>query len=150
GGRELVALAGDHLALRRAQGAAQAGVVVLCDCGEVGFAIKRAVDRAAHQRGAAQPGQDGAGEPLDRDTAAIGNRRATIPRNGRVIPEIDGIGRSPEATWAARSAVVQNRRPLRLRIAPVRRKPGSVANRPLHEASVASPGSTTDPLLVAR
>ena len=54
--RKLVGLAGDRCgAFVAGERAAQRRLDPLGQGGEIGFAVERDVDRAAHQRGAAQP-----------------------------------------------------------------------------------------------
>ena len=79
-------------ALVAGQRAAQRRLDPLGQGGEIGFAVERDIDRAAHQRGAAKPGQDRAGKPLDGDAAAIdeaGGR--AIDKQWRLIAEIDRL-----------------------------------------------------------
>ena len=59
----------------RADGAAQRALDPLGHGGEIGLAVERRKNGAAHQGRAADAGQDRAGKPLHRDAAAIDRRR---------------------------------------------------------------------------
>ena len=54
-----------------ADGAAQRGFDALRHGREIGLAVERCENGAAHEGGAAQTGQNGAAEPLHRDAAAV-------------------------------------------------------------------------------
>ena len=93
GGRKLVGLAGDlRGALAAGQRAAQRRLDALGQGGEIGLAVERDIDRAAHQRGAAQRGQDRAGKPLNGDAAAVDDRGGrAVDKQWRFIAEIDRL-----------------------------------------------------------
>ena len=81
---------------------------------EIGFAVERRENGAAHESSAAESGQDRAGKPLHRNAAAIDEAaRAAVDRQRRLIAELDGVGLS-RSNCAARPCLVQARRPLRL------------------------------------
>src|SRR6185437_11465641 len=81
---------------------------------EIGLAIERCENGAAHQSSAAQSGQNRAGEPLYRNAAAI-DEAAVAAVNGQrwLVAELDRFG-PPRSICAARTCLVQARRPLRL------------------------------------
>ncbi len=82
---------------------------------EIGLAVERCENGAAHQSSAAQRRQNCAGEPLHRNAAAIDKAAAAaIDRQRRFVAELDGLG-SPRSICAARPCLVQARRPLRRR-----------------------------------
>ena len=70
GRRQAVGLAGELLA-HAADGAAQRAFDPLGNGGEVGLAVERRKNGAAHQSRAAHAGENRAGEPLHRDATAI-------------------------------------------------------------------------------
>ena len=79
----------------RADGAAQRALDPLGNGGEVGLAVERRKNGAAHQSRAADAGQDRAGKPLHRDAAAIDDAAgAAVDRKRRLVAEIDGRIRS--------------------------------------------------------
>jgi hypothetical protein len=64
---------------------------------------------AAHQGRAANTSQNCAGEPLDRDAAAIDDVGvAAVDGKRRLIAEIDGQGIRSVPTMSARPGLVQN------------------------------------------
>ena len=75
GGRQPVALAREPEPVAGdAERAAQGDLDPLRQRGEIGLAVERCENGAAHEGGAAQRGQDRAGEPLHRDAAAVDQR----------------------------------------------------------------------------
>ena len=61
--------------------------------GEIGLAVERRENGAAHQSRAAQAGQDRAGKPLHRKPAPIDQAaRAAVHRKRRLVAEIDDLG----------------------------------------------------------
>jgi hypothetical protein len=65
------------------------------ECGEIGFAIERRENGAAHESSAAKRGQNRSGKPLHRDAAAIDKAaRSAVDRQRRFVAELDGIGLS--------------------------------------------------------
>ena len=110
GRRQPVALAGGELVADRADGAAQRALDALRHGGEIGFAVERRKNGAAHQGRAADAGQDRAGKPLHRDAAAIDHAAgAAIDRKRRLVAEIDGRIRS--GSVCARPSVIQSSSP---------------------------------------
>src|SRR5262249_4163819 len=97
----------------RGNGAAQRAADPFRRAGEIGFAVERSENGAAHQSSAAQAGQYSAAKPLDRDAPAIGQAAsAAVDRKRRLIAEIDCLG--GEATMmfsATQSRLVQARSP---------------------------------------
>ena len=74
------------------EGAAQRRLDPFGQGGEVRLAVERDVDRAAHQRGAAEPGEDRAGEPLNGDAAAIDDADGrAVDKQWRFVAEIDRL-----------------------------------------------------------
>src|SRR5207244_1413919 len=105
-----VALAGDGSDAFGDAGdrAAQRRLDAFREGGEIGLAVERRIDRAAHQRGAAEAGQHGACKPLHGYAATIEHAAgATFSKQRRVIAEIDSI-RLGSPIWAAQLAVVQD------------------------------------------
>ena len=99
-----------------ADGAAQRGFHALGHGGEVGFAVERREDGAAHERGAAQAGENGAAEPLYGDAVAV-HQAAALAVDGqrRFVAEIDALGLPARSKCPASFALIQARRPLRPR-----------------------------------
>ncbi len=99
-----------------ADGAAQRRFDALRHGGEIGLAVERCENGAAHESGAAKTGQDGAAEPLDRDAAAV-HQAAVLAVDGqrRLVAEIDVLGLQARSKCAASFALIQARRPLRPR-----------------------------------
>ena len=114
-GRKLVALAHDGCGAL-GEGAAQRRLDPLGQRREVRLAVERNEDGAAHQRGAAQAGQDRAGEPLNGDAAAIdqSDRRA-VHQQWRFVAEIDRLSGWSQTIWIAPSALIQAPCPLHRR-----------------------------------
>ena len=78
--------------VRRRQRAAQRRLDPLGQGGEIRLAVERDIDGAAHQRGAAQAGQDRAGKPLNGNAAAVDQRwRRAVDKQWRLIAEIDRL-----------------------------------------------------------
>ena len=100
----------------RADGAAQRGFDALRHGGEIGLAVERRKNGAAHESRAAQTGQDGAAEPLHRDAAAV-DQAAGLAVDGqrRLVAEIDLLGLQAQPICAAPLALIQDRRPLHSR-----------------------------------
>ena len=116
GGRQTIALAHADLVAADAERAAQRDLDALRQRREIGFAVERRENGAAHQSSAAQRGQNRAGKPLHRDAAAIDvGASAAVDRQRRLVAELDGVG-MPRSICAARPCMVQARRPLRLAI----------------------------------
>ena len=115
-GRQPVALARyAELVAGGAERAAQRHLDPFGQRGEIGLAVERRENGAAHQGSAAQCGQDRAGEPLHRNAAAIDEAAgAAVDRQRRLIAELDGLG-PPRSICAACPRLVQAGRPLRLR-----------------------------------
>ena len=114
GRRQPVALAVGELVADRADGAAQRALDPLRHGGEIGFAVERGKNGAAHQGRAADAGQDRAGKPLHRNAAAIDDAAgAAIDRKRRLVAEIDGRIRS--GSVCARPGVIQTSSPLHSR-----------------------------------
>ena len=107
-GRQPVALARRRAGSRAdAERAAQRHLDPFGQRGEIGFAVERRENGAAHQSSAAQCGQDRAGKPLHRNAAAIDEAAvAAVDRQRRFVAEIDGLG-SPRSICAARPCLVQ-------------------------------------------
>ena len=106
GRRQAVALAVGELVADRADGAAQRALDPLRHGGEIGLAVERRKNGAAHQSRAADAGQDRAGKPLHRNAAAIDDAAgAAIDRKRRLVAEIDGRIRS--GSVCARPGVIQ-------------------------------------------
>jgi hypothetical protein len=62
---------------------------------EIGLAVERCENGTAHERGAAERGQDGAGEPLYRKAAAVDEAAGfAIGRERRFVAKLDGLGLS--------------------------------------------------------
>ncbi len=77
----------------RGDRAAQRGLDLLGGRGEIGLAVKRRKNGAAHESRAAQTGQDRSGEPLYREPAPIDETAgAAVDRKRRLIAEIDDVG----------------------------------------------------------
>ena len=93
GGRQLIGLAGGLArAFIAGQGAAQRRLDPLGKGREIGLAVERDIDRPAHQRGAAERGQDRARKPLDGDAAAVDQtRRCAIDKQWRFVAEFDRL-----------------------------------------------------------
>ncbi len=130
GARQLVGLAGRlRDAFVAGERAAQRGFDPLRQGGEIRFAVERDVDRAAHQRGAAEPGEDRTGEPLHGDAAAVDDAagRAVDQQRG-IIAEIDRLRCCPQTIWIAPFALIQAPCPLR---SPPRNVRGSPTLTPL-------------------
>ena len=101
-------------ALVAGQRAAQRRLDPLGQRREIGLAVERDKDGAAHQRGAAQAGQDRAGEPLDGDAAAVDQAgRRAIDQQWRFVAEIDRLCGCSQTIWIAPSALIQAPCPLR-------------------------------------
>ena len=140
GRRQPVALAVGELVADRADGAAQRALDPLGHGGEIGFAVERRKNGAAHQSRAADAGQNRAGKPLHRDAAAIDDAAgAAIDRKRRLVAEIDGRIRS--GSVCARPGVIQTVVPLHSRSAPERTQnaaasidPVTVESRRRHDA----------------
>ena len=97
-----------------ADGAAQRGFHPLRHGGEIGLAIERGKNGAAHQGRAAKTGENGAAEPLHRDAAAVDQpARLAVDRQRRLVAEIDALGLQARTKCPASSALIQARRPLR-------------------------------------
>ena len=93
--------------------AAQRGFHPLRNGGEVGLAVERRENGAAHEGRAAQAGQDRAAEPLHRDAAAVDQPAAlAVDGQRRLVAEIDVLGLQARSICAAPFAVIQDRRPL--------------------------------------
>ena len=106
GRRQPVALAVGELVADRADGAAQRVLDPLRHGGEIGFAVERGKNGAAHEGRAADAGQDRAGKPLHRNAAAIDDTAgAAIDRKRRLVAEIDG--RIHSGSVCARPGVIQ-------------------------------------------
>ena len=84
--------------------------------GEIGLAVERCENGAAHEGSAAKTGQDRAAEPLDRDAAAV-DQAAGLAVDGqrRLVAEIDVLGLQARSNCPASFALIQARRPLRPR-----------------------------------
>ena len=107
GSRSLLRCAGELVA-DAADGAAQRALDPLGHGGEIGFAVERRKNGAAHQGRAADAGQDRAGKPLHRDAAAIDDAAgAAIDRKRRLIAEVERPRRLCARCVAARPAVIQ-------------------------------------------
>ena len=119
--RQPVALAVGELVADRADGAAQRVLDPLRHGGEIGFAVERGKNGAAHEGRAADAGQDRAGKPLHRNAAAIDDTAgAAIHRKRRLVAEIDGRIRS--GSVCARPGLIQTWSPLHSRSRPSVRK----------------------------
>ena len=80
--------------------------------GEIGLAVERRKNGAAHQGRAADAGQDRAGKPLHRDAAAIDDAAgAAVDRKRRLVAEIDGRRNGARALRAAQLHLIQARVP---------------------------------------
>ena len=91
--------------------AAQRRLDALRRRGEIGFAVERSKNGAAHQGSAAQSGQDRAAEPLQREPAPVDQTaRAPVDRKRRLVAEIDGLGLEPPIC-AAQPSLVQDHVP---------------------------------------
>ena len=112
GRRQAIGLArgiGDPLA-DAADGAAQRGFHALRHGSEIGLAVERRENGAAHEGRAAQTGQNGAAEPLHGDAAAVDQAGGlAVDRQRRLVAEIDVLGL--ETISAASFALIQDRRP---------------------------------------
>ena len=85
-----------------AERAAQCHLDPLRQRGEIGLAVKRGENGAAHESGAAQRGQDRAGEPLYGDAAAIDEAAAAaIDRERRLVAELNGERLGPSRSICA-------------------------------------------------
>jgi len=114
GGRKPVGLARDLSGAFAAQRAAQRRLDALGQGGEIRLAVERDIDRTAHQRGAAQRGQDGTGKPLNGNAAAVDDRwRRAVDKQWRLIAEINRLCRCPQTIWIAPLALIQAPCPLR-------------------------------------
>ena len=90
--------------------AAQRGFDALRHGGEIGLAVERCENGAAHESGAAKTGEDGAAEPLHRDPAAVDQAGGlAVDRQRRLVAEIDVLGLQTEC--AASFALIQDQRP---------------------------------------
>ena len=75
---------------------------------EIRFAVERSINGAPHQGGAAQTGQDRAGEPLNGEPAPVDQTASPpINRKRRFIAEIDRLGVEPPIC-AAQPSLVQD------------------------------------------
>ena len=127
GGRKLVALAHDGCGAL-GEGAAQRRLDPLGQRGEVRLAVERNENGAAHQRGAAQAGENRAGEPLNGNATAIdqSDRRA-VHQQWRFVAEIDRLSGWSQTIWIAPSALIQAPCPLhRFAVTRLRRGPPQV------------------------
>ena len=119
--RQPVALAVGELVADRADGAAERVLDPLRHGGEIGFAVERGKNGAAHEGRAADAGQNRAGKPLNRNAAAIDDTAgAAIHRKRRLVAEIDG--RLHSGSVCARPGLVQTWSPLHSRSRPSVRK----------------------------
>jgi hypothetical protein len=92
--RQPVALAGRSRMLGcAADRAAQRDLHVFRDGREIGLAIERRKNSAAHQGGATKAGQDRSAEPLDRDATAV-DLAAGLAIDGkrRLVAELEPLG----------------------------------------------------------
>ena len=114
-------------AARSREGAAQRRLDPLGQRGEVRLAVERNENGAAHQRGAAQAGENRAGEPLNGNAAAIdqSDRRA-VHQQWRFVAEIDRLSGWSQTIWIAPSALIQAPCPLPLAVTRLRRGPPQV------------------------
>ena len=136
-------------ALVAGQRAAQRRLDPLGQGREIRLAVERDIDRAAHQRRAAQAGQDRAGEPLNGDAAAIDQAgRRAIDQQRRFVAEIDRLERCSQTIWIAPFALIQA--PCPLRSPPHRRRGGPThvpkaqsAARQRHDAAPSCGASTS-------
>ena len=111
------------LSVADAERAAQRHLDALRQRGEIGFAVERRENGAAHESGAAKRGQDRAGKPLHRDAAAIDEAAgAAVDRQRRLVAELDGLG-LPRSIAPRDREWLQARRPLRLRSKMARPQP---------------------------
>src|SRR5262249_8562716 len=75
---------------------------------EIGLAVKRCENGAAHESCAAKAGQDGACEPLDGDAAAIDHAALfAVDRQRRLVAEINVLGLDSHPICAAPLSVLQ-------------------------------------------
>ena len=111
GRRQAVAFAGELFA-HGADGAAQHALDPLGHGREIGFAVERSKNGAAHESRAANAGQDRAGKPLRRDAAAVDHAAGpAVDRKRRLVAEIDRLGIGPPTVGAAQPTVVQSSSP---------------------------------------
>ena len=102
---------------------AQRGLDAFRRRSEIGFAVQRSKNGAAHEGGAAQSGQDCAAEPLQRKPAPVDETAgAAVCRKRRLVAEINGLGLEPPIC-AAQPSLVQDHRPLQSQSHSVRRTP---------------------------
>ena len=90
--------------------AAQSALDLLRRAGEIGLAVERRKNGAAHERGAAQSGEDRSGKPLHREPAPVDQAADAVRRKRRLIAEIDRLGMKPprrNVSCAARPSLVQ-------------------------------------------
>src|SRR6185312_4505324 len=109
-----VRLAHAKLVAGGAERAAQRDLYALGQRGEIRLTVERSENGAAHQGRAAQSGEDGSGEPLDRDTAAVDEAAiAAVDGQRRLVAELEHLG-SSGSMGAAQPCVLQPASPCAL------------------------------------
>ena len=99
--------------------AAQRGLDALGHRGEVGLAVERRENGAAHESRAAHARQDRAGKPLRRDAAAIDHAAiAAVHRKRGLVAEIHDLGFHTRAVRARQPTVIQSSSPARAVLLP--------------------------------
>jgi hypothetical protein len=82
----------------------------------MGLAVERRINSAAHEGGAGQARENRADEPAHRYPAPVDHgRTASVGKQRRLVAEIDGVDLDSRPMPAPRFAVVQDRRPPRVR-----------------------------------
>ena len=137
GGRQPVALARAGELVAAADRAAHDVFDAVGQRGEIGFAVERRENGAAHQSSAAQAGENRAGKPLRRDAAAIDRiAGAAVHRKRRLVAEIDRLVIQPRPVVGAPPSVIQSPSPA---LAVARRAVASSAQRVSNSSSGTMP-----------